>query len=53
MPITGQIPYDREVFDCVRRSMIPVSCAGNSVKSSYKQLFDSLSQIIDKKERKQ
>lgn len=51
VPIIGQIPYDREVFDCVRRSMIPVTCAGNSVKTSYKQLFDSLSQIIDKKRR--
>jgi MinD superfamily P-loop ATPase len=51
VPVIGQIPYDREVFDCVRRSQIPVSCAGDRVKDSYKQLFDNLNQLIDKKRR--
>jgi MinD superfamily P-loop ATPase len=51
VPVIGQIPYDREVFDCVRRSMIPVSCAGEKVKSSYLLLFDNLSQMINKKRR--
>jgi MinD superfamily P-loop ATPase len=51
VPVIGQIPYDREVFECVRRSMIPVSCAGDRVKSSYVRLFDNLSQMIEKKRR--
>jgi MinD superfamily P-loop ATPase len=47
--VIGQIPYDRAVFDCVRRSLIPVSCAGDNVKSSYIRLFDNLNQLIDRK----
>jgi MinD superfamily P-loop ATPase len=51
VPVIGQIPYDREVFDCLRRSMIPVSCAGDKVKSSYIRLFDNLSQLIEKRRK--
>jgi MinD superfamily P-loop ATPase len=47
-PVIGRIPYDREVFDCVRQSKIPGSCAGKRIKNSYFQLFDNLNQIIDK-----
>lgn len=46
--VIGRIPYNREVFDCVKQSRIPITCAGQSIKSSYMQLFDSLNQIIEK-----
>jgi MinD superfamily P-loop ATPase len=51
VPVIGQIPYDREVFDCVRRSMIPVSCAKDKVKISYVRLFDNLGRLIEKTRR--
>lgn len=49
VPVVGMIPYDQEVFDCVSMGMIPVSCVRDEIKISYKQLFDRLKELIDKK----
>jgi len=47
--VVGQIPYEREVFNCISQGIIPILGAGDRVKNSYLRLCENLNQLIEKK----